>query len=109
MKPFPPATTVLALGLLLGGCTPTPRIQVMTRQADERAQAFWRGFQRLSARDREILGLRHFQELSYAQIARRLAIPEGTVMSRLFHARARLRTALSGSFDEVGEREEHGR
>ena len=30
-------------------------------------------------------------------------------MSRLFHARARLRTALSGSFDEVGEREEHGR
>lgn len=39
MKPFPPATTVLALGLLLGGCTPTPRIQVMTRQADDGARA----------------------------------------------------------------------
>ena len=64
---------------------------------------FWKGFQRLGARDREILALRHFQELSYAEIARALAIPEGTVMSRLFHARARLRLALEGSFgDEFG-------
>jgi RNA polymerase sigma-70 factor (ECF subfamily) len=30
---------------------------------------------RLSAKDREILGLRHFQELPYAAIARRLGIP----------------------------------
>jgi RNA polymerase sigma-70 factor (ECF subfamily) len=68
--------------------------------ADERASAFWRGFKRLSARDREILALRHFQELPYAAIARALAIPEGTVMSRLFHARARLRQALAGSFGD---------
>jgi RNA polymerase sigma-70 factor (ECF subfamily) len=67
---------------------------------EERRAMFWRGFQRLSARDREILALRHFQELSYAQIARELAIPEGTVMSRLFHARARLRTALAGYFED---------
>jgi len=65
----------------------------------ERRDAFWKGFQRLSARDREILGLRHFQELSYSEIARVLAIPEGTVMSRLFHARARLRAALAGYFE----------
>lgn len=71
--------------------------------AGERSTAFWKGFRRLSARDREILALRHFQELSYAQIARALAIPEGTVMSRLFHARARLRQALEASFgDEFG-------
>ena len=69
--------------------------------ADERAGAFWRAFHRLSAKDREILALRHFQELPYAQIARRLQIPEGTVMSRLFHARAHLRQALSGYFDEA--------
>lgn len=67
---------------------------------EERRAAFWQGFRRLSARDREILALRHFQELSYAQIARELGIPEGTVMSRLFHARARLRTALEGRFGE---------
>jgi RNA polymerase sigma-70 factor (ECF subfamily) len=66
----------------------------------ERRDAFWRGFKRLSARDREILGLRHFQELSYSEIARVLAIPEGTVMSRLFHARARLRAALAGYFED---------
>jgi RNA polymerase sigma-70 factor (ECF subfamily) len=67
---------------------------------DERKTAFWKGFQHLSARDREILALRHFQELSYSDIARVLAIPEGTVMSRLFHARARLREALKGYFDD---------
>ena len=70
---------------------------------EERRSAFWKGFRRLSARDREILGLRHFQELSYSEIARVLEIPEGTVMSRLFHARARLRSALAGYFDEPGD------
>lgn len=51
----------------------------------------------LSARDREILALRHHQELSYREIAETLAIKEGTVMSRLFHARRRLREALEAS------------
>lgn len=67
---------------------------------EERRTVFWQGFRRLPARDREILGLRHFQELSYSEIARVLEIPEGTVMSRLFHARRRLREALEGYFGE---------
>ena len=62
--------------------------------ADERAAMFQQAMSRLSARDREILALRHFKELSYSQIARSLGIPEGTVMSRLFHARRRLRDVL---------------
>jgi RNA polymerase sigma-70 factor (ECF subfamily) len=62
--------------------------------AGERVAAFQRSFQRLSARDREILVLRHFQELSYREIADSLGVPQGTVMSRLFHARRRLREAL---------------
>lgn len=62
--------------------------------ADERARLFWAALGRLSTRDREILALRHFEELSYADLAARLSIPEGTVMSRLFHARRRLREAL---------------
>lgn len=69
-------------------------------EEEDRAQVFWTGFKRLSARDREILALRHFEELPYADIARRLEIPEGTVMSRLFHARARLRRALEGKLGE---------
>jgi RNA polymerase sigma-70 factor (ECF subfamily) len=63
-------------------------------ESDERAQAFWRAFKRLSPRDREILSLRHFHERSYQEIATSLEIPIGTVMSRLFHARRRLRDEL---------------
>jgi RNA polymerase sigma-70 factor (ECF subfamily) len=71
--------------------------------SDERALAFHRTFDTLSARDREILTLRHFHEQSYKEIAAALGLPEGTVMSRLFHARRRLRAALGASFaDHVG-------
>lgn len=72
-------------------------------ESDERAQAFWRAFKKLSGRDREILGLRHFDELAYKEIAATLEIPEGTVMSRLFHARRRLREHLEGPLGEGGD------
>ena len=63
-------------------------------ESGERAELFWVAFRSLSARDREILSLRHFDELAYKEIAESLSIPEGTVMSRLFHARRRLREEL---------------
>jgi len=66
-------------------------------EQDERAQLFQKALKRLSAHDREILVLRHYQELSYKEIATTLSIPEGTVMSRLFHARRRLRENLPSS------------
>lgn len=69
-------------------------------QDRERSELLHHSFEGLSARDREILALRHFQELSYKEIAEALDIPQGTVMSRLFHARRRLRERLSGVFDE---------
>ena len=53
--------------------------------------------QSLPVRHREILVLRHFEDLSYKEIAERLSIPEGTVMSRLFHARKKMALALAGS------------
>lgn len=76
-------------------------------QHDERARSFWTAFQTLGARDREMLALRHFKELSYKEIAAALEIPEGTVMSRLFHARRRLRDALDPELfppEELGGR-----
>ncbi len=69
-------------------------------ESDERARAFWRAFRRLGGSDREILALRHFKELSYQDIADSLGIPIGTVMSRLFHARRKLREALGDTFEE---------
>jgi RNA polymerase sigma factor (sigma-70 family) len=48
----------------------------------------------LPSRQREILILREFEELSYEEIARVLEVPEGTVMSRLARARQLLKTTL---------------
>lgn len=67
---------------------------------DERAHAFRAALARLGANDREILVLRFYRELSYREIAHVLSIPEGTVMSRLFHARRRLRDALGPQYAE---------
>ncbi|GIV20901.1 MAG: RNA polymerase subunit sigma-24 [Armatimonadota bacterium] len=44
---------------------------------------------------REVLVLHDLESLSYEEIAQALGIPLGTVKSRLFHARARLRDALA--------------
>ena len=46
---------------------------------------------------REAVVLRDLQELTYAEIAAALAIPVGTVMSRIHRGRALLREALGGS------------
>ena len=50
----------------------------------------------LPAEFREILALRHQEGLSYKEIADIAQIPQGTVMSRLARARARLRECLAG-------------
>ena len=49
---------------------------------------------RLSDDHREMITLRHIHELSYAEIANCLGIPQGTVMSRLHAARKSLRDAF---------------
>jgi len=70
---------------------PTPSAEL---EASDERQLFQRALARLAPRDREILALRHYEDLSYKEIATALDIPEGTVMSRLFHARRRLREVL---------------
>ncbi len=61
----------------------------------------WRALRELPAPQRDILVLRDYQDLSYAEIADFLNIPLGTVMSRLHGARKRLRVLLEA--DGVGE------
>lgn len=48
----------------------------------------------LPARDRELVGLRYFEELSYREIAEVTGVPEGTVASRLARALGRLNHAI---------------
>jgi RNA polymerase sigma-70 factor (ECF subfamily) len=50
---------------------------------------------RLDETEREIVMLREFEELSYAEIATLLEIPVNTVRSRLFRARMELRRLLA--------------
>lgn len=50
---------------------------------------------KLERTDREILLLREFEELSYAEIAELLQLPLNTVRSRLFRARTALRELLT--------------
>ena len=50
---------------------------------------------KLDARDREILLLREFEQLTYTEIAELLNLPINTVRSRLFRARTALRDLLT--------------
>lgn len=61
-----------------------------------------RAMQQLSETQRSVLQMRHIDELSYAEIASASGVSIGTVMSRLFHARRRLRAAFvdESSYDE---------
>jgi RNA polymerase sigma-70 factor (ECF subfamily) len=51
---------------------------------------------------REIILLRHFENLSYREIADVLGCPIGTVMSRLYAARRALGSRLAGRFGRAG-------
>jgi len=48
---------------------------------------------RLDTRDRVVLTLRHYWELTVPEAAGALGLPEGTVKSRTYHALERLRAA----------------
>lgn len=64
------------------------------RQRAAAKQLLWRGLERIGAEHREVLVLKELQGLRYHEIAEVLDIPEGTVASRLFHARRALKEAL---------------
>jgi RNA polymerase sigma-70 factor (ECF subfamily) len=57
-------------------------------------KALDRALETLSDSHRDIVRMRYFGELSYAEIADALQIPAGTVMSRLHHARQALAAKL---------------
>ena len=56
---------------------------------------FARRWIELPSGDRELIVLKHLDGWTYDELAERLEIPRGTVMSRLFHARQRLKALMS--------------
>jgi len=56
-----------------------------------------RAFGRLEPEQAVVVALRYYADLTVPEIAARLAIPEGTVKSRLHHALRRLRVVVEGA------------
>jgi RNA polymerase sigma factor (sigma-70 family) len=69
-----------------------PEVQLQQRRIRLQIDAAIRA---LSPPLREVIVLREFEDLDYAQIAKVVAVPVGTVMSRLARARGKLRAMLS--------------
>jgi RNA polymerase sigma-70 factor (ECF subfamily) len=69
------------------------------RDATESGLWVRRAVEKLEVMDREILLLREFEQLSYAEIADLLQLPLNTVRSRLFRARTALRNLLEPPAD----------
>ena len=71
---------------------PTPLQSLSARESEG---AIREAMTRLSDEHRDILVMRHFEDLSYAEIAEILGVAQGTVMSRLYRARKALTAQLS--------------
>jgi RNA polymerase sigma-70 factor, ECF subfamily len=69
------------------------------QEQNERHQMLWKTIKGLSADHREIIILKHFQELPYKEISELLEIPIGTVMSRLYNARQAIKEKMSEYMD----------
>jgi RNA polymerase sigma-70 factor (ECF subfamily) len=74
----------------------TPEVLLLEKADREMVQEALAG---LAVQFREILLLGEVEEMSYQEISETLAIPLGTVMSRLFRARQALRTVLRAKIE----------
>jgi RNA polymerase sigma-70 factor (ECF subfamily) len=61
---------------------------------NEKEAAIWNSLNELDERYRTVVILRYFHELSIAEISEILSVNEGTIHSRLYGARQKLRNAL---------------
>lgn len=70
---------------------------------DERRTLLHNAIDQLAEDHRRVLVLREFEDMDYQQISELLAIPIGTVRSRLFRARSQLRELLHPVLGEDGD------
>jgi RNA polymerase sigma-70 factor (ECF subfamily) len=78
-----------ALGSRLGT---NPQKSALRRELAEKIQE---ALEQVPEKHRAILLMREVEGMSYEDLAETLQIPKGTVMSRLFHARAKVQKILS--------------
>ncbi|WP_242392023.1 sigma-70 family RNA polymerase sigma factor [Anaeromyxobacter oryzisoli] len=95
-------------GILATPLGTDPRQNALRRELGEKIEE---ALATLPEKHRTILVLRELEGLSYEELAERLGIHKGTVMSRLFHARKKMQAALReyagirGDADRDGEDE----
>ena len=63
-------------------------------ERNEVEERVWKAIDQLNEKHREMIVVRHFQNLSYEEIAQILLCTRGTVMSRLYNARKKLKELL---------------
>ncbi len=90
--PVPPASSAMLAAQLLGHETSPTGAAVRA----ERALRLQEALNSLDPDDREILSLRHFEELSRSEVAQALEITESAAARRYTRALARLRKILQG-------------
>ena len=88
-----PETTSAALAAQLLGHDPRPSEAAARAELKVRLQE---ALNRMDPLDREVLALRHFEQLSWAETARTLGISEGAASKRYVRALKRLKAILSG-------------
>ncbi len=66
-------------------------------ERNEAKDRLWRAIGQLDEKHREVIILRHFQNLSYDDMAKLLFCNRGTITSRLFYARQQLKEILEGA------------
>lgn len=75
---------------------PLEDAKVLDEARDDREmkEALWKGIRELPFDQREVIILRYFRQMSYAEIAELIGRPIGTVMSSLYYAKKKLKGIL---------------
>jgi RNA polymerase sigma-70 factor (ECF subfamily) len=73
---------------------PGPDVRIEQAELEERV---WKALQQLSIRQRAVVVMRYYLEMSEKEMSQQMKVPPGTIKSSLNAARARLRSFLGSS------------
>jgi RNA polymerase sigma-70 factor (ECF subfamily) len=95
-----PEASSAALAEQLVGRLTSPSEAAMRRERQARLEA---ALERMDAADREVLTLRHFEQLTNAETAAELGLTEAAASKRYLRAMKRLKEALAAHFGDFAE------